>query len=177
MLVTSACFETQSLTLTKIALTRSIALQKMHFILASTARRRLLESVKGPKSWVNSPSKTIDEFPEGDIITPGELYMPNERKQSRHSFQEIRKRVTTKCLFCDETNYDLLDVHRIVPGSDGGKYTTMNTVVVCVKCHRLCHSGAIKIERKYTTTRATPIVHFWQDGEEKWVYEEMRPIP
>jgi hypothetical protein len=51
-------------------------------------------------------------------------------KSKRHSFQEVRKRVNGKCIFCGEEDYNLLDVHRINPGSEGGQYTTFNTVVV-----------------------------------------------
>ena len=93
----------------------------------------------------------------------------------RHSFQEVKKRVFGRCFFCGEDNYALLDVHRIQPGAEKGKYTNFNTLTTCCKCHRLIHSGSIIIDRKYPTTKGTPIVHFWENGEEKWKHEELEP--
>lgn len=99
--------------------------------------------------------------------------MDKEIKTKRYSFQEIRKHVMKRCFFCGDRDYSVLDVHRIVPGEDGGKYTEQNTLVVCCKCHRLVHADKIVIEKKYKTSRPNSIVHFWDNGEEKWEYEEM----
>jgi hypothetical protein len=80
----------------------------------------------------------------------------------------ILKKVAKKCYFCDINDYALLDVHRIIPGEDGGKYTEMNSLVVCSNCHRRIHDGQIKIDRKYFTTAGKYILHFWEGNEEKW---------
>jgi hypothetical protein len=98
--------------------------------------------------------------------------MCRETKSKRPSFQEVKKRVTGKCLFCGESNYNVLDVHRIVPGAEGGKYTPMNSITLCATCHRLVHSGEIVIEGKYKTSRAVPIVYYWEHNEYKSKYEE-----
>lgn len=56
------------------------------------------------------------------------------------------------CLFCGENRYQLLDVHRITEGANGGRYTHDNSVSCCVRCHRLIHSGDIVIDRYYKST-------------------------
>lgn len=81
--------------------------------------------------------------------------------------KKIKKLRERKCYFCPEDNYDLLDVHRIVPGEEGGKYTDHNTVVVCCKCHRLIHSGAIRVDRWYSSTDGR-ILHYFLEEVEFW---------
>jgi hypothetical protein len=81
----------------------------------------------------------------------------------------ILKKVAKRCYFCGIDDYALLDVHRIVAGEDGGKYTEINSLVVCSNCHRRIHDGQIKIDRKYYTTAGNHILHFWEGEEEKWL--------
>lgn len=82
--------------------------------------------------------------------------------------KKVKKHMDGKCHFCDVSDYSLLDVHRIVPGEEGGIYTEFNTVTVCANHHRSIHSGEIKIDRKYMSTRGW-VLHYWdQDGNEKW---------
>jgi len=52
---------------------------------------------------------------------------------------------TRKCRICGEKDYDLLDVHRIKAGAEGGRYIVYNTVCLCVVCHRYLHKDRIKI--------------------------------
>jgi PP-loop superfamily ATP-utilizing enzyme len=82
--------------------------------------------------------------------------------------KEAAKRFAKKCYFCPCDVYDLLDVHRIVEGSEGGKYTDFNTITVCSLCHRKIHAGLIKIDRKYQSTSGRWVLHYWIEGEEKW---------
>ena len=79
-----------------------------------------------------------------------------------------KKHLDGICKFCPCDNYDLLDVHRIVEGSEGGKYTDFNTITVCSLCHRKIHAGLIKIDRKYQSTSGRWVLHFWIEGEERW---------
>lgn len=80
-----------------------------------------------------------------------------------------------KCNFCDVDDYQLLDVHRISPGAEGGVYSAANSVVVCSNCHRKIHAGKIKIDRKYFSSSGTYVIHCWieTDGElcEFWLPE------
>ena len=73
-----------------------------------------------------------------------------------------------KCFFCEIDDYALLDVHRIIPGEDGGTYTEANTVVCCANCHRKIHNRQIVIDRKYSSTKGV-VLHYWEGEEEKWV--------
>lgn len=86
--------------------------------------------------------------------------------------KEALKRGAVKCKFCTCDVYELLDVHRILEGKDGGTYeqtlTHGNCVVLCANCHRMVHAGIIKIDRWYTTTMGKMVLHFWKDGTEFW---------
>lgn len=84
------------------------------------------------------------------------------------SRQQCKKKLDKFCFFCGESNYDVLDAHRI---REGAEYVTSNIITCCAVCHRLCHSGQIVIDRKYNSTAAVPVVHFWMDGIEHWLPE------
>jgi len=87
----------------------------------------------------------------------------------KYSKKQIKKLVDKKCYFCQQNEYSLLDVHRIIEGKDGGEYHEMNTITVCVLCHRKIHSAIIKVFRKYTTTLGRIVLHFIdENGEEKF---------
>ena len=79
-----------------------------------------------------------------------------------------KKHIDKKCHFCPVDKYDLLDVHRIVPGAAGGKYTPANSVTVCSNCHRRIHAGEIIIERWYPTSAGVKILHYYENGNELW---------
>jgi hypothetical protein len=79
-----------------------------------------------------------------------------------------KKHNDKQCYFCNESDYDLLDCHRIIPGSENGKYTDWNTIVCCSCCHRKCHSGRIKVLGKYFSTSGKWVLNYIEDGEEKW---------
>ena len=58
------------------------------------------------------------------------------------------KQLEKKCIFCKNSNLEQLDVHRIIAGELGGKYTSDNVVVVCCNCHRKLHTtDEIKIDK------------------------------
>ena len=78
-----------------------------------------------------------------------------------------KKKIDKKCYFCSCDIYALLDVHRIIEGANDGEYIEFNTITCCSNCHRKVHSGLIKIDRKYYSTKGW-ILHFWINGEEKW---------
>lgn len=80
----------------------------------------------------------------------------------------IKKKIDKKCYFCSCDKYELLDVHRIIEGSQGGQYTEFNTLTVCSLCHRKIHAKMIVIDRKYMSSSGKKILHYWIDGEEKW---------
>jgi len=79
-----------------------------------------------------------------------------------------KKLVDKKCKFCEEANYCTLDVHRIIPGCEGGIYTEHNTVTCCGNCHRKIHDGKIKIDRKYFSTTGWVLHYFDENKIEHW---------
>ena len=83
--------------------------------------------------------------------------------------KQIKKLVDKKCYFCGCDNYDLLDVHRLIPGEEGGKYTEWNMLTTCCMCHRKIHAGQIKIIGKHYSTTGRYILHYFNEsGEEIW---------
>jgi Zn-finger protein len=82
--------------------------------------------------------------------------------------KKIKKLVDKKCKFCECNVYDLLDVHRIIEGKNGGKYTDTNTITVCSLCHRKIHSGIIKVDRKYPSTSGWVLHYFDENGLERF---------
>lgn len=79
------------------------------------------------------------------------------------------KKQAGKCLFCDVTDYAVLDVHRIVPGEEGGKYTEFNSVCCCACCHRKIHDGQLKLDRKFYGTTGRWQLRYWdENGDEQW---------
>lgn len=79
------------------------------------------------------------------------------------------KHFAHKCYFCECNDYACLQCHRIVPGEQGGEYTEHNTLVVCANHHNKIHDGQIVIDRKYSSTSGKTVLHYWEEGEEKWL--------
>lgn len=77
----------------------------------------------------------------------------------RRTKKQVQKLSDKCCFFCHEADYDLLDLHRIIEGKNGGKYTKMNTVTCCCGCHRKIHAGKIKIFGKFLSTKGI-VIHF-----------------
>jgi hypothetical protein len=80
------------------------------------------------------------------------------------------KKMEGRCFFCEESDYNLLDVHRILEGSEKGQYTNTNSLVVCCKCHRKIHAGYIKPIRKYLRSDGLWVLNYIDENEqEQWV--------
>lgn len=78
------------------------------------------------------------------------------------------KMESRRCFFCGSDEYCTLDLHRIIPGCEGGRYTRHNTVCSCSNCHRKIHEGKIKIDRRYPSTKGW-VLHYWDEsGKERW---------
>jgi len=83
--------------------------------------------------------------------------------------KKFRKNSAHKCMFCEERERTALDVHRIVPGCDGGEYKLENTICVCANCHRkIHHSDTIKIDKWYASSKGE-VLHCWVDGVENYL--------
>jgi len=77
------------------------------------------------------------------------------------------KKVAGKCHICGEDNIALLDKHRIIPGSQKGKYSRHNSVCLCVKCHRKVHTGQLEIDGWYDSTKGR-MLRIFEDGVERF---------
>lgn len=98
-------------------------------------------------------------------MTRLEYAMPRKNKIINKS---NKKKSDRKCKFCGETEYCVLDLHRIMPGKDGGKYENLNTVTCCSNCHRKIHEEKIKVDRMYFSTKGWVLHYFDEKGVEHW---------
>lgn len=83
--------------------------------------------------------------------------------------KKVFKLSAGKCRICGEDEYDVLDVHRILPGKFSGKYKKGNVVALCAVCHRKAHSGSIEIDRYYFCSDGSQKLRIIIDGEELFV--------
>ena len=83
--------------------------------------------------------------------------------------KKIYKIAESKCRLCGEKDPAVLDVHRIVPGAEGGKYTHNNSVCLCCKCHRKVHDGQIIIGRYYLSSSGGYLLQIIDGGVEKFI--------
>jgi 5-methylcytosine-specific restriction endonuclease McrA len=74
-----------------------------------------------------------------------------ESKYKNLEVEKFRKSIYAKhkykCAACGEIldNSEAIELHRIIPGKDGGKYTYENTVPL----HRTCHLGVTHTRKKW----------------------------
>lgn len=90
----------------------------------------------------------------------------------KYSKQQIIKHNRKNCFFCGESEYGLLDAHRILPGEKGGTYHHINVLTLCANCHRKAHLGIIKIDKKYYTSSGKWTVHYFENDQEFWKLED-----
>lgn len=85
--------------------------------------------------------------------------------------KEATKKFAGKCYFCSVDEYACLHCHRILPEEKGGIYSDFNTLVVCANHHSMIHAEnpQIVIDRKYMTSSGQWILHYWENGIEKWL--------
>lgn len=82
----------------------------------------------------------------------------NPKISNKQDFKHIEK----TCKICKTDIYDVLDIHRIKEGKNKGEYTVLNGITLCSNCHRLCHSGKIKIDKKYFSSNGW-VLHYWDE--------------
>lgn len=82
--------------------------------------------------------------------------------------KKTKKKIDGCCKFCGVKEYCVLDVHRIKPGEEGGRYEQLNTVTCCSNCHRKVHEGKIKVDRMYYSTAGWVLHYFDESGQEHW---------
>jgi len=78
------------------------------------------------------------------------------------------KKYIKSCFFCNESNLNLLDVHRIYEGHKGGGYYHENVLVICANCHRKVHASEIYNIKKYKSYGGISlfqVMYFIEDKE------------
>jgi len=83
--------------------------------------------------------------------------------------KQIFKKAAGECRICGESVYAALDVHRIKPGSEGGKYFKQNSCVLCSSCHRKVHDGQIEIDRYFLCSDGTRKLRIIRNGKEDFI--------
>jgi len=80
--------------------------------------------------------------------------------------KKIFKKAEGKCRICGESDYAVLDIHRLLTGSQGGRYTKYNSVSCCANCHRRVHDGQIILDRYFHSTGGKMLLRAIIDGKE-----------
>jgi hypothetical protein len=83
---------------------------------------------------------------------------------TKYTLKRRQKLLDGRCLLCGEADPAVLNGHCIVPGEDGGRYSSRNVVTLCANCHRKTHDGQIVIDRFYLSTGGY-LLHCWVGGE------------
>lgn len=79
------------------------------------------------------------------------LNYPNKFKGN--GYEKIKNRLSgVSCQRCG-WGESACDLHRIIPGNEGGKYTTDNIIVLCPNCHRLVHYAGLRLDFETLTRR------------------------
>lgn len=89
-------------------------------------------------------------------------------KRTKTINKKAYKKIAGCCRVCKTDLYELLDVHRIFPGSDGGRYIESNVVCLCSNCHRKNHAGLLTIDRWYYSTGGY-LLRIIEEGKERFV--------
>ena len=99
-----------------------------------------------------------------------DFYVADITKMARKKLinKQDYKHTAGECRICKDPCYEILDVHRLKPGAEGGEYVLGNVVAICANCHRKTHEGKIVIDRWYPST-AGNLLRVIIDGEEKWL--------
>jgi hypothetical protein len=87
----------------------------------------------------------------------------------RPPVKECVKRFHGRCLLCAENVPEVLDGHRPLPGSAGGRYVWGNIMTLCATCHRKVHAGLVTIHGRYLSTAGYYVWHCTVGGVERWV--------
>lgn len=79
-----------------------------------------------------------------------------EKRPGRYISVQVReavlKRDRNQCAIrgCHEKN--ALELHHIVPYSEGGRHTTGNLITLCANCHTKVHSGDLQVKKPKKVT-------------------------
>ena len=82
--------------------------------------------------------------------------------------KNINRLVAGCCIVCKNDDIDVLENHRIIPGSEGGVYVGSNVVTLCSCCHSKVHRGSLKIVGWFDST-AGRVLLIEKNGKEIFI--------
>jgi hypothetical protein len=83
--------------------------------------------------------------------------------------KKVYKKQQKRCKICGANIYEILNVHRIIPGEKQGSYRKENVVCICHNCHDKHHAGLIKIHGWVDATCGRLLNYTDADGVEHFV--------
>lgn len=92
-------------------------------------------------------------------------------RKRKPTLQQCWKHWQGRCLVCDKTGYEVLTVHRVVPGCQGGKYEVGNITCLCANCHARVHKGKIQIGPRVWHSGKGWVWRVEEDGHVRWLSE------
>lgn len=69
----------------------------------------------------------------------------NDNKIPKRMEKKIFQEANSACPFCGEREISLLDIHHIIPRSQGGPNEELNLILTCKKCHIDIEEGTISV--------------------------------
>jgi 5-methylcytosine-specific restriction endonuclease McrA len=106
----------------------------------------------------------MDEFLTNDITD----FKHRKQKRNKLIHKKSYKKAQGVCKLCGESNYALLDVHRIVPGRDGGTYHPKNVVTLCSNCHRKVDTNEFEIIG-WVASSGGDLLHIIRNGKDEYL--------
>jgi len=80
--------------------------------------------------------------------------------------KKINRLIAGCCQICKNSDINILENHRIIPGKNGGTYSKDNVACCCCNCHASIHRGSLKIIGWFDSTVGRVLL-IEQDGKEK----------
>ena len=92
-----------------------------------------------------------------------------DQSDKRKITKEVWDRDNNKCIFCSlfpifaDYYCKKLEIHRLISGSDGGKYTLDNVVLCCKEHHQILTKKSNKFIKKWINIPYEELVEYGQD--------------
>lgn len=92
-------------------------------------------------------------------------------KKRKPSPQVCKRNYSARCLICQlAPGPDALHAHRVVPGSEGGKYSHKTVACLCPTCHTQVHLGQMSLAGPFLSTRGWGFLLI-KDGRESFLLD------
>lgn len=89
---------------------------------------------------------------------------PRRAAIPKHTEKLIYQQANSRCPFCECDEISLLDIHHIVPRSEGGSNEPSNLILSCKNCHARIHSGSISQDEVHRVKKSLGAVIYRMPG-------------